>query len=148
MYQFVDQSLDSQEQGARFLVWAMRQWVQAAVQGRCACHMLCAAFTGVGVDEALDDFHIAMRTLCNNALAPLRFGAVERAEITEHEAILVATVLAGSDREEAAMRDIARQLVHADMAVLLARTLAGVGRRFAEAGLVGAARKGRGRLRP
>lgn len=141
MYQFVDQSLDKQDQGARFLVWAMRQWVQAAVQGRCACHMLCAAFTGAGVGGALDDFHIAMQTLCNNALAPLRFGAVERAEISEHEAILVATVLTGPRREDA-MRDIARQLVHADMAMLLARSLAGIGRRFAEAGLVEASRKG------
>jgi hypothetical protein len=127
--------VDQQESGTRFLIWAMRQWVSAAVEGRCACHALHAAFTGVRAERAVDDFHLAMRTLCNNVLAPLRFGALDRAEITEHEAVLVATAIATAERDEAEVKAIARQLVHADMAAPFAGALASVIQTFAAAGL-------------
>jgi hypothetical protein len=135
MYRFVDQPLDKQGDGPRFLIWAMRQWVVAAVDGRCACHRLHAAFAGLRVERAVDDFHIAMRTLCNNARVPLRFGAVDRLEITEHEAVLVAMAIMATERDEAEVKAIARQLVHADMVTLFVRALAGVARTFAHAGL-------------
>jgi len=135
MYRFVDQPLDSQPDGARFLIWAMRQWVVAAVDGRCACGVLRAAFVGMGVERAAGDFHVAMRTLCNNTLIPLRFGAVDRVDITEHEAVLIATAVAVAERDDAAMAAIARQLVHADRAARFARSFAGVAGAFTGAGL-------------
>ncbi len=135
MYRFVDQPLDRQADGAHFLVWAMRRWVVAAVEGRCACHRLDAAFTGLRVARAVDDFHLAMRTLCNNTLIPLRFGAVDRLEITEHEAVLIATAIAVAESDEVAVAAIARQLVHADMAPLFARLFTGLARTFTCAGL-------------
>lgn len=136
MYRFVDQPLEAQDEGTRFLVWAMRQWVAAALDGRCACHTLCGAFAVLGVADAIDDFHIAMRTLCNNARVPLRFGAVDRELISEHEAILVALTHSAAWREERAVTAVARQLVHPDMAALLARSLAAVARSMARGGLV------------
>ncbi len=135
MYRFVDQPLDSQVDGPRFLIWAMRRWVVAAVEGRCACHMLQAAFTGMRVERAVDDFHLTMRTLCNNTRVALRFGAVDRREITEHEAVLLATAIAAARGDEAEVKEIARQLVHADMAALFARAFSGVARAFTGAGL-------------
>jgi hypothetical protein len=136
LYRFVDQPLDRQDHGTRFLVWALRQWVAAAVDGRCACHTLCVAFAGIGIADAVDDFHIAMSTLCNNARIALRFGAIDRPQISEHEAILVALTLSAAQRGEADVKAVAGQLVHPDMALLLARSLAGVARRMDRAGLV------------
>jgi len=135
MYRFVDQPLQGQSEGARFLIWATRHWVAAAVQGRCVCHTLNATFSTMRVDAALDDFHLAMRTLCNNPLIPLRFGALDRPEITEHEAILAATALAAVERGEADVKEVARQLVHADMAALFASSFTRVATIFANAEL-------------
>jgi hypothetical protein len=135
MYRFVDQPLDRQVDGPRFLIWAMRRWVAAAVEGRCACHTLQTAFAGMRMEQAIDDFHVAMRTLCNNARVSLRFGAVDRLDITEHEAVLVATAIAAARGDDTEVTGIARQLVHADMAVVFARSFSGVARAFAQAGL-------------
>jgi hypothetical protein len=135
MYRFVDQPLDKQVDGPRFLIWAMRRWVAAAVDGRCACHTLRTGFAGMRVGPAIDDFHVAMRALCNNARVSLRFGAVDRLDITEHEAVLVATAIAAARGDEAEVTAIARQLVHADMAVVFARSFGGVAQAFAGAGL-------------
>lgn len=123
MYRFIDSRLCDQPPAVRILVMAMRHWVIGAVNGRCVCHVIGCAFRSLGLAPALDDFHLAMRTLYNNALVPLTFGSFDRSTITEHEAILLGALAAAGDPERGNLRAISRSLVHADMAPALAQAL-------------------------
>lgn len=135
MYAFVDRAVDEQNRGVQFLVWSMRQWMKGAVERRCVCRAIGVAFETVGMDQAVDAFHLAMRTICNNAAAPLRFGAVDRPSITEHEAILLAAAAAAEEGQEPVVRAIADALVRAEAAGVLVASLSAVVSAFVDAGL-------------
>jgi hypothetical protein len=123
MYRFIDARLCDQSPAVRILVLAMRHWVIGAVNGRCVCHVVGCAFRSLKLDPALDDFHLAMRTLYNNALVSLTFGSFDRSTITEHEAILLGALAAASEAENGSLQAVSRGLVHADMAPVLAQAL-------------------------
>ena len=124
MYRFIDARLCDQPPAVRILVLAMRHWVIGAVNGRCVCHVVGCAFRSLNLEPALDDFHLAMRTLYNNALVSLTFGSFDRSTITEHEAILLGALAAASEAENGSLQAVSRGLVHADMAPVLTQALA------------------------
>jgi hypothetical protein len=124
MYRFIDARLCDQPPAVRILVLAMRHWIIGAVNGRCVCHVVGCAFRSLKLEPALDDFHLAMRTLYNNALVSLTFGSFDRSTITEHEAILLGALAAAGEARSSSIQAVSRGLVHADMAPALTQALA------------------------
>lgn len=135
MYRFVDRPVDSQERGAQLLLWSVRQWIKAAIEGRCICGTISSAFSSCEVGEATDAFHLAMRTLCSNARWPLQFGSLDRELVVEQEAILLACIVAAQEQHDAALEALSRQIVHVDMAPVFANALRVIAKSFREAGL-------------
>ncbi|TIX51695.1 hypothetical protein [Alteraurantiacibacter aquimixticola] len=133
MYEFVDSPLYRLEPGARFFIWSTREWMNAASSRRCVCGVIGGAFAAHGVGEATDHFHLAMRTMFQNALVPLYFGCRNRETVTEHEAVLLAALGHASEGVEP-VKEVARGLVHADMAPVLAHALRSVASIFDQAG--------------
>ena len=89
MYAFVDRPVTSLRNSARFLLWAMRGWADAARRGRCPRRALQRGFLCVRAGEMLGDFHVAMALLDGEALAPIALMPLPCARIGEGEAILL-----------------------------------------------------------
>src|SRR5690606_38018616 len=113
MSDLLSRPIDQQGEGVQLFVGAVRRWVRAAVNGRCVCHVIGAAFKAAGLEKAAAPFHAAMQTLCNNARQPLRFGTAEPTEL----------------------RRIAGELVFPDLAPALAVALTSVAAEFRRAQL-------------
>lgn len=133
MHELIDRPVREQAAGVRLCVWAMRQWVRAALDGKCVCHVIAAEFEGTNAARASVPFHEAMRTLCSNARVALRFGCVDRLAITEHEAIILAAATAAAEGRRQDLQAIARWLVFPDFAPALAASLTSVAEAFAAA---------------
>lgn len=67
MSDLLSRPIDQQGEGVHLFVGAVRRWVRAAVNGRCVCHVIGAAFKAAGLEKGAAPFHAAMQTLCNNA---------------------------------------------------------------------------------
>ena len=89
MYAFVDRPVESLSNGGRFLLWAMRGWVQAAERGRCPPQALHLGFAAVDARNVLPDFHVAMALLGSDAVEALLLAPMSCTQISEHEAILL-----------------------------------------------------------
>ena len=90
MYRYLDQDTTRLDEPHKFVVAAMRRWVEAARAGRCACASLRPAFARQDATSAMGDFGIAMSTLDREGLAPLRFGGRATSRVTDDEARLLA----------------------------------------------------------
>lgn len=133
MYEYLDTKVAQLEPGARFFIWSARQWVRAAVNGRCVCSVISGAFQSFRVPDATQHFHLAMHTIYHNALSPVYFGCPEREQVTEHEAILLSALIRAAVTDDGAT-PVARGLVHADMVHVLARSLKTLAAELAKAG--------------
>jgi hypothetical protein len=89
MYAFVDRPVESLSNSGRFLLWAMRGWVHAAVKGACPPQALRQGFAVTGALPALPDFHIAMALIRSRASAILALAPMPCPRVSEHEAILL-----------------------------------------------------------
>lgn len=89
MYAFVDRPVESLCNSGRFLLWAMRGWVQAAERGQCPPQLLCRGFTATRAAEALPDFHIAMALLGGDMTRTLLLAPMPSRQVSEDEAILL-----------------------------------------------------------
>lgn len=130
MTQLTNLPLDCQSQGVQLFTVAVRRWVKAAVNGQCVCHVIGDAFRAAGLEAASPPFHAAMQTLCQNARAPLRFGTVDRPNLSEHEAKLIEALTAASGERLHDLRRIAHDLVFPDLAPAFAGFLEAVAKAF------------------
>lgn len=89
MYAFVDRHPSVLGNAGRFLLWAMRGWVQAAAKRSCPTMALHRGFNGTGLTAALTDFHVAMLVLHRDALEMPRLGQMGCCRIHEDEAVLL-----------------------------------------------------------
>ncbi|HLV06137.1 MAG TPA: hypothetical protein VKY80_00525 [Croceibacterium sp.] len=135
MSDLLSRPIDQQGEGVRLFVGAVRRWVRAAVNGRCVCHVIGAAFKAAGLEKGAAPFHAAMQTLCNNARQPLRFGTADRAWLSAHEVRLVEALRAASEERPTELRRIAGELVFPDLAPALAVALTSVAAEFRRAQL-------------
>jgi transcriptional regulator of nitric oxide reductase len=90
MYDFIDRPVSALDNDGRFLLWAMRGWVDSAARGNCPAQALGRAFAGFNAAPALPDFHLAMALLSRRAGAPLLLAPMGCCRIAEHEALLLA----------------------------------------------------------
>ena len=111
MYRFLDRALWEIDEPYRFLVAAMRLWVQRTRAGQCPCVALAPGFTYLHVEGALRDFSVAMGTLDRNALTTLRFGQRGGLAVLEDEARILALFEMALAGEPERVRRIAATLV-------------------------------------
>ncbi len=135
MYEFVDRPLARQDRGVQLFVWAMRQWATAAIDGRCVCRLVDCAFRSADLRGATEPLHQGMRALCHHGRTPMRFGAVERTSVTEHEAILLSALVAADHGRDQAVDAICEALVDLSAAPALAASLKALAGAFADARL-------------
>lgn len=100
MYDFIDRPVTALNRGGRLLVWAMRHWVRAVQAGRCPCGDLRPTFESRALGAAYPHFHGMMAVLNRYATEQMRFGAVDCARVSEHEALVISMVRAAHDEEK------------------------------------------------
>ena len=133
MYEFVDRPVDEQIPSVRLTVWAIRQWVRAALDGRCVCRLIGCAFASARVPDAAGPLVATMRIIAGNIRVPIRLGAVDAPRIAEHEAVLLGALVAAAKGREQDCRAVACLLVHADMVPALTMSLIRLAKAFAKA---------------
>jgi len=116
MYDFIDQPVRSLNSGGRLLLWAMRHWVKAASTGRCPCGDIASAFQTHHLMAAMPHFNILMAVLNREALAPMRFGAIGCAQVSEHEALLIGLLRMVRQAPAETARETMGMIVAADAA--------------------------------
>ena len=89
MYDFIDQRITSLDNGDRFLIWSMRNWVAALGQRQCPPNAIGPAFAIWGMIAALPHFHMAMILLGRESLMTLKFSPINCLVIGEDEALLL-----------------------------------------------------------
>ena len=89
MYAFVDRPVESLCNSGRFLLWAMRGWVQAAERGQCPPQTLHRGFAAVRAADALPDFHVGMALLGSEMVETLLLAPMPCHQVSEDEAILL-----------------------------------------------------------
>lgn len=135
MYHYVDRKVATLDQGGRFLIWAMRNWVFAVSERRCALPAIGPAFFKHGMEEAASCFHMAMMILNREALLTLRFAPLHCAVVGEDEALLLHLfATAGADMDGVTVPTL-ELMVQAVSVPALHRALVGVAGHLHDAGL-------------
>ena len=111
MYQFLDRKVWQLDEHHRFLLAAMRLWVESARGGRCACTALADGFAARGVGAAIRDFGMATVSLDRDGIDTLRFAPRGAEAAGEDEARLLALFDAGLAGDAPRLRRIAATLV-------------------------------------
>lgn len=89
MYTLLDRPVAQLDSGSRFLLWAMRGWIDSVSRRRCPPATLGPAFAKMGALETLPHFHMFMATLNGNATERFELSQMDCPLIGEHEAILL-----------------------------------------------------------
>ncbi|KHL25849.1 hypothetical protein PK98_04395 [Croceibacterium mercuriale] len=135
MYDFIDRPLVRQDRNVQLFVWSMRQWASAALDGRCVCRLVSCAFRSAELKDAVEPLHQAMHALCHHGHTSMRFGAVQRSAITEHEAILLSALIAAGNGQHRTLDTICTALVTSEAAPVLSASLQALSGAFADAEL-------------
>jgi hypothetical protein len=77
MYEFVDRRVTGLGLGGRFMIWAMRQWIETLGEGRCPCSGIGPTFQKWGMMAGFPHFHLMMEVLNRDATEQLRFAPVD-----------------------------------------------------------------------
>lgn len=136
MYDFIDRKVATLDEGGRFLVWAMRNWVFAIAERRCPISVLGPVFMKRGIEAALHRFHMGMMILNREALLTLHFAPLQCSIVSEDEALLLH--LFGSVRGDMGgpAGETLALLVEQGSVSSMHRALAGTAVTLAEAGLI------------
>jgi hypothetical protein len=89
MYDLVDRPVVQLSPAGRFLIWAMRGWIQSASRGYCPPGALAPAFARHGVLPALPHIHILLAELNRRANRQIAFAPLACAHIGDDEAVLL-----------------------------------------------------------
>jgi hypothetical protein len=123
MYDLVDQRVDRLCHGSRFMLWAMRNWVQAVGDGQCPPRVLAPSFAGMGAIGALSGVHLAVAFLNGDALETLALHPNACRRIGEHEAILLTLWADSLDPAHRARRQATLDLLVHDRAETIGQAL-------------------------
>lgn len=89
MYDFVDRPVARLGAGGRFLLWAMRGWIHAAIGGQCPPGAIAPAFARHGVLPALPHLHSFLAELNRRATRKISFSPLAHDRIGDDEAVLL-----------------------------------------------------------
>ena len=111
MYQYLDRTTASLDLGGRFIVWAVRGWVQAVGRRQCPCNALADGFARWNAVEALQSFSMAMAILNCEAGEPLYFRAPGHSRVSDDEALLLDLFEQAPRRPQNEMREMLGMIV-------------------------------------
>lgn len=89
MYDLIDRPVALLAPGGRFLLWAMRGWIQSATRGTCPPGALAPAFARHGVLPALPHLHMLLVELNRSATRRVAFAPLACATIGDDEAVML-----------------------------------------------------------
>ncbi|HEY0316298.1 MAG TPA: hypothetical protein VGC28_08535 [Sphingomonas sp.] len=89
MYDLIDRPVTRLAPGGRFLIWAMRGWIQSATRGNCPPGALAPAFARHGVLPALPHLHMMLAELNRCATRKIAFSPLACQIIGDDEAVLL-----------------------------------------------------------
>lgn len=89
MYDLIDRPVALLAPGGRFILWAMRGWIQSASKGNCPPGALAPAFARHGVLPALPHFHTLLAELNRRANREIAFAPLPCGLIGDDEAVLL-----------------------------------------------------------
>ncbi|WBO21511.1 hypothetical protein [Sphingomonas abietis] len=89
MYDLIDRPVALLAPGGRFMLWAMRGWIQSATKGHCPPGALAPAFARHGALPALPHFHMLLAELNHRAIRQIAFSPLPCGLIGEDEAVLL-----------------------------------------------------------
>lgn len=136
MYDFVDQRVTSLDNGGRFLIWSMRNWVTALGQRQCPPNAIGPAFAKWGMIAALPHFHMTMILLSRDSLMTLKFSPVNCLVVAEDEALMLGLFRSvACDRPEKP-RETLELIIAEDSVPALIKALVGVTLHLNNTGLV------------
>jgi hypothetical protein len=119
VYHYLDRTTASLDLGGRFIVWAVRGWVQAVNRRQCPCHALADGFARWNAGEALQSFSMAMAILNCEAGEPLYFRAPGHSRVSDDEALLLDLFEQAPRRPQNEMREMLGMIVPASSAPAL-----------------------------
>jgi hypothetical protein len=128
MYHFIDQPVTSLDNGGRFLVWSMRNWVRAASEKACPASMIAGAFRKWDMLPGLQPFLRMMALFNRHGLENFQFCALACNHVSEHEAIIISLVVAMRESRPEAVRKTISLLVEEDAIGEVIGALASLGR--------------------
>lgn len=105
MYEYVDRPVAGLESGNRFLIWAMRHWVQAMHERHCPPCVIGPAFVKWKMVAGLAPFQAMMATLNMHALRDINFAPAQCGLVSEDEAMLLAMIGGIGGRSPGAMAE-------------------------------------------
>lgn len=111
MYHYLDRTTASLDLGGRFIVWAVRGWVQAVNRRQCPCNALADGFARWNAAEALQSFSMAMAILNCEAGEPLYFRAPGHSRVSDDEALLLELFEQAPRRPHNEMREMLGMIV-------------------------------------
>jgi hypothetical protein len=136
MYDFIDQRVTSLDNGGRFLIWSMRNWVTALGQRQCPPNAIGPAFAKWGMIAALPHFHMAMMLLSRDSLMTLKFSPINCLIVGEDEALFLALFRAvACDRPEQ-LRQTLELIIDEDSVPALIEALVAVALHLNNASLI------------
>jgi len=136
MYEYLDQPVARLDHGGRFLIWAMRHWVQAMHDRQCPACVIGPAFVKWRIMPALGPFQTMMATLNMHALGDLNFAPCRCAHVSEDEALLIGLIAGARHRTVEMMTETLELVVAADRAEPLRDSIAAISEIMAEAGII------------
>jgi len=132
MYRYLDRRVTDLGEPQRFLLAAMRLWVESARGGRCCCAALVRGFAHCRVGAAVRDFGIAMTALDRDALEKLTFGCRRAMRVREDEARMLTLFDAALGADAPRVRRIAATLVRDETTATLATAVEWVAVRLSD----------------
>ncbi|WP_156679749.1 hypothetical protein [Sphingomonas profundi] len=124
MYEFLDQPVERLGNGSRFILWAMRAWVNAARRGRCGRQAVAGSFVNMGAAAALPDFHATMARLRVAPGHPIAFAPLACRRMAEGEALMLSLWRGAARGDHEQVRAVLRLIVPAASADLLVESFA------------------------
>lgn len=89
MYDLIDRPVMQLAPGGRFMIWAMRGWIQSATRGTCPPGALAPAFARHGVLPALPHLHMMLAELNRRSTRQIAFSPLACHYIGDDEAVLL-----------------------------------------------------------
>ncbi|HEX7857213.1 MAG TPA: hypothetical protein VF503_26325 [Sphingobium sp.] len=135
MYDFVDRPVTSLDDGGRFLLWTLRNWVKALSEGHCAAAAVGPAFAKWHMMSAFPPFHRMLTILNVHGLGTISIAPLECRRVSEHEAIFLSLISSLEERRPSSLRDTVAMLVDEAHVGSVLASISSLGGAMLEAGI-------------
>ena len=135
MYDFIDRPVASLDNGGRFLLWTVRNWVRALSNGYCTAAAVGPAFAKWRMMGAFPPFHRMLTLLNVHGLDTLAVAPVECRYVSEHEAVFLSLFSRLEDPRPTVLRDTLALLVEEEHLPSLLASVTALGTAMMQAGI-------------